>query len=51
MAPKVNDVSVAEFAELIGKTSQRVYQLIQKGCRIAARKGTTRIVPREASSG
>jgi hypothetical protein len=49
MAPPVKDVSVAEFGELLGVSSQRVYQHIQAGMphRKRARKGT-RIVPREA---
>ena len=47
MAPPVNEVSVQEFADLIGKTSQRVYQLIQKGLPHRKRGGHTKIVPRE----
>jgi hypothetical protein len=48
MAPPVKDVSVADFAELTGKTSARVYQWIQDGMphRKRVRKGT-RILPRE----
>src|SRR4051812_42234040 len=48
MAPKVNEVSVAQFAEIWGKTSQRVYQMIQKGMPHRRIKGVTMIVPREA---
>lgn len=48
MAPPVYDVSVTEFAELIGRTSQRVYQLLQKSMPSRKRSGTTRIVPKEA---
>src|SRR4051812_24684926 len=51
MAPKVEDVSVEEFARIIGKTSQRVYQLIQAGMpHRMRRKGAkgTRVVPHEA---
>lgn len=50
MAPVVRDVSVKEFAEFYGTTSQRIYQLIQDGMphRKRGKKADTRIVPREA---
>lgn len=49
MAPPVKDVSVAQFAELLGVTSARVYQFIQDGMPHRKRgKQPTRIVPREA---
>lgn len=51
MAPKVDDVSVTEFADLCGVTSQRVYQYVQEGMPHRRRKNGktehTRIVPRE----
>lgn len=49
MAPPIKDVSVADFADLLGVTSARVYQHIQAGMPHRLRgKRTTRIVPREA---
>lgn len=48
MAPRVEDVSVEAFSELMGLTSQRVYQLIQSGLPHRKRASSTRIVPREA---
>lgn len=48
MAPKVDDWSVTQYAELRGLTSQRIYQLIQAGMPHRRRKNTTRIVPKEA---
>lgn len=48
MAPPVQTVSVQEFANLIGKTSQRVYQLLPKGLPHRKRGGHTKIVPSEA---
>lgn len=49
MAPPIKDVSVADFADILGVTSARVYQFIQEGMphRKRVKKGT-RIVPREA---
>lgn len=52
MAPKIEDVSVEQFAKTIGVTSQRVYQLIQAGMphrdRVRGKKTNTRVVPAEA---
>lgn len=49
MAPKIDEVSVAEFAAMCGVTSARVYQWIQSGMPHRKRKkDDTRIVPREA---
>lgn len=48
MAPPVADVSVQEFANLVGLTSQRIYQFIQQGLPHRKRKKDgTRIVPKE----
>lgn len=49
MAPKIEEVSVAEFAAMNGVTPARVYQWIQAGMPHRKRKkDDTRIVPREA---
>lgn len=48
MARKVVTVAVPEFAELVGKTRQCIYQWIQKGMPHRKERGTTRIVPAEA---
>lgn len=48
MAPGVKDVSVDDFAELVGVSSQRIYQLIQTGLPHRKRASSTRIVPKDA---
>lgn len=48
MAPPVKDVSVEKFAELVGVTSERIYQLIQSGLPHRKRDEGTRIVPKDA---
>jgi hypothetical protein len=49
VAPPVRDVSVKDFAALIGRTTVRVYQLIGEGMPHRKRsKSTTRIVPKDA---
>jgi hypothetical protein len=48
MAPKIEEVSVAEFSAMCGVTPQRVYQWIQEGMPHRKRKkGDTRVVARE----
>lgn len=49
MAPKIDAVSVGEFAAMWGVTAQRVYQWVQSGMPHRAHKDGTRIVPREAN--
>lgn len=49
MAPKVHTVSVAEFADWHGLTSERIYQLIQQGMPHRKQSGKTRIVPKDAN--
>jgi hypothetical protein len=47
MAPPVAKVSVQEFADLIGVTSQRIYQLVKSGLPTRKESGLTKIVPSE----
>lgn len=47
MAPKVVTLSVPEFAQLVGKTRQCIYQWIQKGMPHRRERGVTKIVPAE----
>lgn len=48
MAPPVKDISVKEFAELVGLTTVRIYQLVKEGMPHRKRKRGTRIVPRDS---
>lgn len=49
MAPPVKDVSVKQFADLVGVTPERIYQLIQSGLPHRKRGKTgTRVVPKDA---
>lgn len=48
MAPPVNAVTVAAFAEILGRTPERVYQLIQQGMPHRKLARSTKIVPAEA---
>jgi hypothetical protein len=43
-----HNVSVEQFAELVGVTSERIYQLIQSGLPHRKRDEGTRIVPKDA---